>query len=321
MFHGNDFTAPERAETHSPGQFAPLSFNYDGQMSYPAEMPYEEVKQEPERPLDPSEDGKQTPSYPVEAALDCKLSSLCIDDDAHEYEEHPAVLKATQAPPVQALEPRRHASEIPFFKSEWSRSPWRPKPALERDSAHSASTGVSSSLSLHNYTSPGIPQPPGLYPAAPQPSIPSAPYYHPSYSSTTLMQPVMAMQNAYAPMYQIPEYYAATLCQPVFVPVAVPYYQYAAPPKCQPPARGYSSFTKLPVQTMSTPRKGSPDPEEGTHPLVQKFEENGRDCKILAGHVAKLGKSQSGSRFLQKEVEKADPAFLSFVVHEVRFDR
>lgn len=260
-----------------------------------------------------------------ESAIGSRLSSLRLDQDKGEYEEHPAVLRTTLTVPTQNLEPKRHTSEIPLFNSEWPRSSWQHKRVQEQDSAQSASTtgtvaGISSSHSLHTYTTGVIPQPPGLYPSRQQqPSMQpptSASYYHPSYSSTTLLQPMMPMQNAYVPtMYQIPEYYP--MCQPVIAfPVAtMPYYQYNPQPRCQPVSGTYSSFTKLPSavgQAMQVP-----ETEEGTHPLVQKYEENGKDPKVLVGHIAKLSKSQTGSRFLQKEIEKGEPTFIAMVLHEV----
>ncbi len=297
MNNGNDRPFPFEQQRLPLKQSAEPSLGYEGQPRQSPGFSYEDNKQKPE--LNPSGGGNCLSITFIDDGLSSKFASLCMEEDSDEYDEHPAVLQTTFTAPPQRVEPRRHTSEIPFFQSEWSYSPWHP--VRDRDSAQSASTtgtGVSSSHSLHAYVGTNIPQPPGLFPA--RTVAPSA-YYQPSYSATSLPQPVMSIPGqTYMQMYQIPEYYPAVVAMP-----PVPYYSYLPPESV-----GFSKAPLAPVPKAS-------ETEEGTHPLVQKFEEGGKDLKILAGHVAKLAKCQNGSRFLQKEVEKGEPSFIAFVVHEV----
>ncbi len=258
---------------------------------------------EPEEDLgqEGEEDQKNDPD------LVAKFESLALDEDKDTY---PAELHtATTLPPPSRLEPKRHASEIPRFESEWFRHPTNTR---DRLSGHSAQTSVSSTISATSLVAPpGLPPPP--HPMAPTTThmyIPHQPYT--SYSSNNLMQVPAAV-----PMYQVPTAYY--LCQPTVVPVAVPYPCFAYPQptysKVDPPRRYFSSKQQPYVMAPVAPAP-SQEVSDMALALIKDYEHTG-DYKKLAGQIAKLARLQSGSRFLQKEVDKADRPFLTFVLHEV----
>ena len=51
--------------------------------------------------------------------------------------------------------------------------------------------------------------------------------------------------------------------------------------------------------------------------IIRRYEESQGDVQVLAGQVLTLACEQSGSRFLQAEVAKGDPSFVSFILQEV----
>lgn len=57
--------------------------------------------------------------------------------------------------------------------------------------------------------------------------------------------------------------------------------------------------------------------EQNILSLLKEFEEENEELSVLVGKIAGLAVSQTGSRFLQKQLTKANPDFISFVLNEV----
>jgi len=294
------------------GQIAP-QYSTPEKYKIPSEVRSPETEvQDPEPNSEDEEDNKNDPD------LQAKFESLAIDDgdkDEHPAELNPPILIA----PVSKLEPKRHSSEIPRLESEWkSPIPYKisPEKIPERRSAHSprtSKTNVNSSLSETSFgLPPGLPTP--LPKTSPQPQSQSF-YAHPySYSSNNVIQPLIQTGYQY---YQMPGYY---LCQPAVIPMPM---QYACYPS-YPQQMTYKTEPKRYFSSKQQPYIGNPlpnivsDPEQTEYVLtVIKEYEDAKDYKKLSGHIAKLARLQSGSRFLQKEIEKADGPLLAFVLHEV----
>lgn len=162
------------------------------------------------------------------------------------------------------------------------------------------------------------------------------------YSDTTLenqlAQPMQNLNLGYpqgvAPIYYIQPYFA----YPGYPLVAqghqaqqVPYYQ--PQPQIQPQLfpsqfqemRSFSS-TQVPTFPQYSGQTFPPDQsaqgfpqnnEEFVESIVGPYEKSNCDTKLLEGKIGLLAHFQSGSRYLQKQVEKSNPVFLSFLLKEV----
>jgi hypothetical protein len=57
--------------------------------------------------------------------------------------------------------------------------------------------------------------------------------------------------------------------------------------------------------------------EEDVIAVIKEFEEKNNDESVLVGRMSSLAQTQTGSRFLQKQLNKANPLFISFILQEV----
>ena len=126
---------------------------------------------------------------------------------------------------------------------------------------------------------------------------------------------------------------------PGYYPV---YMGYAPQPIYAQPAPGYYQMPPVPQPNPGTPKRKQPsrpsqfrppsssflekDHDHGEHnaeneeaiiATIKEFEEKSSDFSLLKGKVSELAMSQTGSRFLQKQLTKASPSFISFVLGEV----
>jgi len=119
-------------------------------------------------------------------------------------------------------------------------------------------------------------------------------------------------------------YYAAPYCQPyayqglayapyqpyVMVPVQYPQMAYVSPPGMM--KYSQPSFPSAPEENPETV-----ETQERSNEIIRRYEASGRKTHVLTGNVLTLARTQSGSRFLQGEVTKGDPQFVSFILQEV----
>lgn len=116
-----------------------------------------------------------------------------------------------------------------------------------------------------------------------------------------------------------------------YVPIYVNYQGYQDP----------QSYYQLVKPTTSTPKKKSAKPsqfrphlsafgskevtfgqhnaenEEDIVTLINEFETKGHDLLVLKGKVTELALTQTGSRFLQKQLTRSSPEFITFILQEV----
>lgn len=229
--------------------------------------------------LDNSEESEDR----VDPDLLMRFNSLGLDDDEE-----------------QGAGPKRHASEVlpvrppPKVRPKLSHGPLQltgsfKAPRYPRNTL-SSSKVVNSSLA-----------PPGLMP---QPQNP--PFYIP-YGASSLPQFVGTV-----PVCSMPQYY---VWQPEIVPIPV-VYDY---PKihCKPEPRRFFSSKKQVFPLVTEPLTSfNTELSEKAIMLIREYERTG-NFKRLEGEIANLAKVQSGSRFLQKEVEKASTEFFNFILQQV----
>ena len=237
-----------------------------------------------------------------------------------ECDAHPAVLESKTAVSAQRNEqPKRHISEVSILNSEWTKAPpWKPKQAQDKERmsgqslVSTMSANESSSLSIKTYGNIFL-HPPGLMPQMGPPACLNG-----MYSADSLLMAHMQMPQYNPPMYQIPEYYPIYQQPPpvLTIPInTIPYNYPYGQIHYRPEPKRYSSSKQ---QILPPQRLVAPEDEEMTHPVIKQYRESGCDCKKLTGQVLKLARTQGGSRFLQKEVDKGDPALISFFLHEVK---
>jgi len=125
-------------------------------------------------------------------------------------------------------------------------------------------------------------------------------------STTNLSQVVSTL-----PFYPVPQYYGF---QPEMVPVQMFYGYYNYPSR--PIQKKYTSSKNQIPSLLSEQTNVSAELTEKTIILMKEYESSG-DYKKLEGEVSGMVKVQSGSRFLQQELDKSDPKFFNFILQEV----
>ena len=99
----------------------------------------------------------------------------------------------------------------------------------------------------------------------------------------------------------------------------------------QPPVQFSPQALPQKKKAVSKPSKFKPQPEtekfeRGEHKavnedyilsVIKEYLENDNDVDALKGKLVNLALTQTGSRFLQKQLTKANPGFVSFVLQEV----
>lgn len=179
------------------------------------------------------------------------------------------------------------------------------------------------------------PPPPGMQYYNMAPMYPPPAYGH--YSTNTLpqnfVQNFQALQiddpNQYA---QAPQgYYPYYMGFPQMTaypaqPPMMPQYYTPSQPAATSPSKKKKSPTK-PSQFRPQPSSfASQDHDHGEHnaeneefivEMIREFEDGGSDTSALKGKVSGLALTQTGSRFLQKQLTKASPSFVTFVLEEV----
>lgn len=207
---------------------------------------------------------------------------------------------------AQTPGPRRHASEMlpqkePLkVRSKLSHGP------LQLTGSFKAPRNPRNTFSSSKTLTSSI-APPGLMPQTSQ-----NPTLYVPYSTNNLPQFMGSI-----PLCPVPQYY---VCQPEFVPVPMMYgyYDYAKVARKPEPRRFLSSNKQVYPMVSESPATICTELSEKAIMLIKEYERSG-DYTTLTGEIGKLAKVQSGSRFLQKEVEKADDEFLIFMLKEVWF--
>lgn len=101
------------------------------------------------------------------------------------------------------------------------------------------------------------------------------------------------------------------------IPIIYGYFSYPQVSYNKMPPRRYQS-SKQQIYPGVIPPSVLLESEVSTPALnrIKEYEKSG-DIGKLAGEICKLARLQTGSRFLQKEVEKGSQAFLTFILNEV----
>lgn len=210
--------------------------------------------------------------------------------------------------PTENYGPKRHASELLHTRPLSKVRPKLSHGALIETGSFKVPRSPRSTFSSKEIDTSGVPS--GYRPPILRNSSYFAPYT--SYSSnnvTQFMGPI--------PMCTMAPYY---VCQPEIVPIPMVYNYTSYYPEVQskPEPRRYFSSKKqvfpLPQEQLTTHTESS----ERIIMLIREFERSG-DYKKLVGEISNLAKVQSGSRFLQKEVEEASSEFFDFLLAEVSF--
>ncbi len=261
-------------------------------------------------------------------------ASSLKDQDGAVVFPHP--LKGFQSKLFQ--EPKRHSSEK-IVRNRGGYSMYYPQPEPE-DPFVAAPTSASqfyySQLNSHP-SGVSTPPPPGMpyYQPAPMQYQQQPTYGH--YSTTTL--PQTFVQGFQSLQLDDSQYPPGNPMPPPYYPAV--YMGYPGYPSAQPmmppqvPQRYYQSGpAKRKLQTRpsqfrppsSTFIGGGGEFDHGEHnaeneehivAAIKEFEEHAGDTAALRGKVAELAVTQTGSRFLQKQLTKASPSFVTFVLQEV----
>ena len=232
-----------------------------------------------------------------------KFKSLDIDElDDDKYPSE--LLTSSNTPQPQfKVEPRRHASDFSLLKIES-----RPFPRKTQQTINAQRGARNSFSSSKVFGSFGVP--PGLASNTTHKQVPASMYMQHPYSSTNLNQFPGPM-----PIYPIPQYY---VCQPQVIPVPMVYgcYNYPQVPH-KPEPRRNSSFMKSTNPMIFEPIQNiPPELSESAIALIKYYEKTG-DYAKLSGEIFNLAKIQSGSRFLQNELDKGNSGFITFLLKEV----
>lgn len=209
---------------------------------------------------------------------------------------------------AQTPGPHRHASEIVSLKETFEVPSKLPHGSLQFTGSFKVPRNPHNTFASSKVLTSNI-APPRLV----SPTIQNTPLYIP-YSTNNLSQSMSTI-----PLCSVPQYY---VCQPEFVhiPMMYGYYDYAkVTPKPEPRKFLSSKKQAYPLRSPTVselPATVCTELSEKAVTLIKEYERSG-DYVILAGEIGKLAKVQSGSRFLQKEVEKADNEFLLFMLKEV----
>lgn len=238
-------------------------------------------------------------------------------------------------------EPKRHFSEK-VVRNRDEQGTFYSAPTVESphaDVPKSASQFYHSQLQSHP-SGVSTPPPPGI-PYYPMPQQYQQPTYG-HYSTNTL--PQAFVQGFQSLQLEDPQQYPGM--PPGYYPYYMGYQQPMAgympgqpmmqvPPQYYPPAQpvspGGSKKRRSPMRpSQFRPASGSfaaRDYDHGEHnaaneesivAIIKEFEDRGSDTTALKGKIPGLAVTQTGSRFLQKQLTKASPSFVSFVLQEVR---
>jgi len=177
---------------------------------------------------------------------------------------------------------------------------------------------------------------------------PSAPHYStntlPNFYDNYLRQNFQHLQISNTnPSYGQPNYYQTPASYfPVYYPQNMPpnmsqvVYQntnpqniYYQPNPYMPPNNNNPTLNKKkslkhsqfrPVETYTPPIENEEHKaanEDHILSIIRDYLENNNELETLRGKVVALALTQTGSRFLQKQLMKSDPSFISFVLEEV----
>jgi hypothetical protein len=192
---------------------------------------------------------------------------------------------------VGGSNPRRHASESLHPRSTVKVRPKLSHGPLQENTSFRAPKNPRNTFSSKEISSTSIP--PGLRP-------PRNPSLFVPYSSNNVTQYMRPVPVCTMPQYLVPS------------PVVYSYY-HRLPDKPEP--RRYFSTQVFPAHSKS-PINTNTELSEKAILLIKEYERSG-DYKKLAGEISNLAKIQSGSRFLQSEIEKSDAEFFDFILKEV----
>lgn len=208
----------------------------------------------------------------------------------------------------EATEPRRHVSELPYNlpPKVYPKLSYSPYQKLENPEPQSNPRSFLSTTEVPSIT------PPGLIPSMNANATPYVPYNNTitRQSTSNLSQHLNPI-----PLYPVPQYYSY---QPEMVPYPVlyGYYNYPETHVKPEPRRFFSSKKQTSSALVEQPATIYTELSEKAIMLVKEYERSG-DCTKLKGEVNNIAKVQSGSRFLQNELDKSNPEFLTFILQEV----
>lgn len=255
---------------------------------------------------------------------------IAMKGNKEELDNYPEELSPCYESPKESGEPKRHASEM--FSLKGSSHPLmktNPEVPEERKSqATQASRSTTGSASFIP-TIQTLMLPPGLPPMG----YP-CPYEH--YSTNCL--PVQFndfMSNIQPPSYQYyPQQYLMGEYYPVYPPMYFPQQTYEGvqhedystnlPKKRLEPKR-YNSYLCNPrMQTIPEhimiPPESSPSlkkDEEYALSVIKEYESSNGDFSVLADKIVLLATFNNGSRYLQMQLTKGNPAFIAAVIDQV----
>jgi hypothetical protein len=138
-------------------------------------------------------------------------------------------------------------------------------------------------------------------------------YYFQAYPEMQMPYYQQPIQYAAIPLAFIPSYQA--MPQPVYYNNQTP--QYTSPqPSSSAPISKKKSPTKA-SQFKPSNSSASPDNENWVADVIKSFEESNNDFNILSTNLKDIAQTQSGSRFLQKQLTKGSPDFIEFVLKQI----
>eukprot|EP00826_Nyctotherus_ovalis_P057726 TRINITY_DN7901_c0_g1_i1.p1 TRINITY_DN7901_c0_g1~~TRINITY_DN7901_c0_g1_i1.p1 ORF type:complete len:309 (+),score=21.01 TRINITY_DN7901_c0_g1_i1:71-997(+) len=200
----------------------------------------------------------------------------------------------------QGIEPRRHASELIR-----SGSGVKVRPKLSHGPLQGTANdkGLRSPRNIFSSTKDlgSSAFPPGL-----RPLMGRNPPYAP-YSSNNVTQFIGGI-----PLCTMPQY----IYQPEILSVPMVYGYYSEVPRRSEPRRYFSSKKQLLLLGSEPSTSLHAELSEKSLMSMKMYEKTG-DYKKLEGEICSIAKVQRGSRFLQKELDKADSEFLKFILNEV----
>ncbi len=141
--------------------------------------------------------------------------------------------------------------------------------------------------------------------------------FAPMVPATQYVQTPAGYYPVYMSYPQIPMYQSQPVMQ--YYQPSSQFAQTARPMKRRPSAKP-SQFKPQPTVEQTDHGEHKAENEDYILSVIKEFLDQESGLGALKGKVTGLALTQTGSRFLQKQLTKANPAFVSFVLQEVEKD-
>eukprot|EP00831_Metopus_contortus_P064513 TRINITY_DN57736_c0_g1_i1.p1 TRINITY_DN57736_c0_g1~~TRINITY_DN57736_c0_g1_i1.p1 ORF type:complete len:500 (-),score=52.74 TRINITY_DN57736_c0_g1_i1:142-1641(-) len=223
-------------------------------------------------------------------------------EESEEYSNYPKSIKQCEfAPGVSYSEPKRTVSDIHHRTNlRTTAAPWSPNVPNKKCSMGSQITSSTSAIKPprgENHSSNSVAN-------CTQNFIAGA--SHSRYSTNTLPHAAIPGLVCYVPCYFNP--YPTLPTYSTYYPQYNPGFALQSLP-VHPPVRAPNEKPVMPTETSN---------EDYVQKLITSFEEAGMDQSRLSGKITTLAHFQSGSRYLQSQLVKCNPEFISFIIKEIQ---